>query len=264
MMAGSDLDLMFVYDHADEEEGRRMAPGAWFIRAAHAFVAALTAPGAEGKLFAVDMRLRPSGNKGPVAVSLRAFEQYHAGSAWTWERMALTRARTVAGPARLRTRVEAALEAAMLRAGPPDAIRADAASMRGRMLRELPAHGPWDVKLRPGGQVEVEFITQTALLASGVRGQTTRTALSRLAEAGVLPGEDVATLVAADRLWRTVQSILRISMGPRVAVPPAAALHLLGERVEGRTLDPGALSAMLEGVAADVRRLFRTHVGEPA
>ena len=87
------------------------------------------------------MRLRPSGNKGPVAVSLAAFRRYHAESAWTWERMALTRARVVAGPAALRARIEAAIAAALAAAGDPDRIRADAASMRARMLRDLPPEG---------------------------------------------------------------------------------------------------------------------------
>ena len=104
MMAGSDLDLMLIYTHPEEvteSRGARSLPASqWFIRAAHSFVAAVTAPGADGQLYAVDMRLRPSGNKGPVAVSLASFRRYHAEDAWTWERMALTRARVVAGPPR--------------------------------------------------------------------------------------------------------------------------------------------------------------------
>ena len=104
MMAGSDLDMMLIYDHAPdapESDGpRRLPPSQYYIRAAHAVVAALTAPGMDGALYAVDMRLRPSGNKGPVAVSLEAFRRYHQTDAWTWERMALTRARVVAGAPR--------------------------------------------------------------------------------------------------------------------------------------------------------------------
>ena len=109
MMAGSDLDLMLVYDHPEdvsESRGARSIPASqWFVRAAHSFIAAVTAPGVDGPLYAVDMRLRPSGNKGPVAVPLAGFRRYHAESAWTWERMALTRARVVAGPPALRRRV---------------------------------------------------------------------------------------------------------------------------------------------------------------
>src|SRR6202020_1750877 len=112
--AGSDLDLMFIYDHPEgvtESRGARtVAVSQWFVRLAHAYVAALTAPGVEGHLYDVDMRLRPSGNKGPVAVSLAGFRRYHEHDAWTWERMALTRARVVAGPAGLRRRVNDTIE----------------------------------------------------------------------------------------------------------------------------------------------------------
>ena len=104
MMAGSDLDLMFIYDHpADvtESRGARNLPASqWFVRAVQACIAALTAPGPEGQMYALDMRLRPSGNKGPIAVSLDGFKRYHEWDAWTWERMALTRARVVAAPGR--------------------------------------------------------------------------------------------------------------------------------------------------------------------
>ena len=110
MMAGSDLDLMLIYDHPEgvsESRGERHMPASqWFVRAAHAYVAAVTAPGVDGQLYEVDMRLRPSGNKGPVAVSLASFRRYHAESAWTWEHMALTRARVVAGSPALRARIE--------------------------------------------------------------------------------------------------------------------------------------------------------------
>ena len=211
MMAGSDLDLMFIYDHPEavtESRGPRRLPASqWFIRAVHACVAAVTAPDADGPMYAVDMRLRPSGNKGPVAVSLTAFERYHAGEAWTWERMALTRARVIAGPSPLRQKVEAAIHAAIIAAGPPEKVRADAAAMRSRMIREMPALRAWDVKQRAGGQIDVEFIAQTLQLMHeathpGVASPTTRVALTRLERARLLPAEDAALLIRADHVWR--------------------------------------------------------------
>jgi len=164
MMAGSDLDLMMIYAHPQdvtESRGARpLAASQWFIRAAHSLVAAVTAPGADGQLYAVDMRLRPSGNKGPVAVSLASFRRYHAEDAWTWERMALTRARVVAGAMPLRLLVQEAIAEAIAAAGAPERVRADAAAMRARMRRDLPPDGVWDVKQRPGGLVDIEFIAQ--------------------------------------------------------------------------------------------------------
>jgi len=272
MMAGSDLDLILVYDHparVQESSGARRLPvSQWFIRAVHAFIAAVTAPDAEGPMYAVDMRLRPSGNKGPVAVSLASFTRYHAASAWTWERMALTRARVVAGPPKLRAAVEQAIRAALASAGEPARIRADAASMRARMLRELPADGPWDVKLRPGGQVEVEFIAQTLQLVHGGAGRfstTTRLALGQLRDAGALPDADADLLICADRVWRTVQGMLRITYGraPPTRLSDAAAGGLLRALSAAGvpTVDLPDLGATLDGLADKVRTIFIRHVG---
>ena len=265
MMAGSDLDLMLIYDHepdAVESDGpRALPPSQYFIRAAHAVVAALTAPGVDGALYAVDMRLRPSGNKGPVAVSLPAFRRYHASDAWTWERMALTRARVVTGSPALCDAVRDALAEAMATAAPA-AIRPDAAAMRARMLRDLPPHGPWDVKLRPGGQIEVEFVVQTALLLTPAArpAPTIRVAIDRLAGAGVLAPEQRELLAEADHLWRTVQGLLRITFGPRPPdILPETALDAL-LRATG-DVDAEAFRARVDGVAARVRSVFNARVG---
>ncbi len=264
MMAGSDLDLMFIYDHppdVTQSGGRRPLPASqWFIRAVHAYVAAMTAPDADGPMFAVDMRLRPSGNKGPVAVSLAGFEKYHATEAWTWERMALTRARVVAGPKPLRLKVEAAIAHAISHGGGADKIRADAASMRQRLLKELPPSGQWDVKLRPGGQIEVEFIAQTLqLLAGKPHGPATGEALTAL-----LPAAEAAPLLLADRLWRTVQGMLRILYGrnPQARLSEAAAALLDAVRGLGiAAVDLDALRPILDSTAGDVRAAFIRHVG---
>ena len=275
MMAGSDLDLMLVYDHPEavtESRGARSLPvSQWFVRAAHAYVAAVTAPGVDGQLYAVDMRLRPSGNKGPVAVSLEGFRGYHARDAWTWERMALTRARVVAGPAALRKRVEAAMVEALAAAGESDRIRADAASMRARMLRDLPPQGAWDVKLRIGGQVDVEFIAQVLQLIHArhdpdVCSATTRVALERLGARGHLPAADATLLIRADRVWRTVQGMLRITIGRAAPaeLPEATARPLLraAEAAGATAVDLPALRASLDALAGEVRAAFVRHIGE--
>lgn len=243
-----------------------MAPSQWFVRAAHAFVAAITASGADGPLYAVDMRLRPSGNKGPVAVSMAAFRRYHQRDAWTWERMALTRARVVAGPADLRRRAEAAIAEAM-EAGDGARVHADAASMRARMLRDLPADGPWDVKLRAGGLVDVEFVAQALqlvharALGGGSRSPTTPVALANLATAGMLTRGDATALIEAGHLFRTVQGLLRLTLGRGHpdALPPASARPLL--RATGAA-DLPDLRARLDAAAARVRAIFTRTIGE--
>lgn len=274
MMAGSDLDLMFVYDHPPDmgesvvppgSRARQLPASQWFIRAAHAFVAALTATGPAGALYAVDMRLRPSGNKGPVAVSLTSFRAYHATAAWTWERMALTRARVIAGPRTLGVRVTAAIREAIGSAGAESRIRADVAAMRGRMIRELPPPGPWDVKLRPGGLVEVEFIAQAlqlihASIRPDVLSPTTRVALRRLAGARLLSTKHAALLIRAEHLWRTVQGVLRItlgrSLGKNLPGPSARALARAASMV-----DIGELQASMEDVAQQAHGIFEQLIG---
>ncbi len=182
--------------------------------------------------------------------------------------MALTRARVVAGPAALRRRIEAAIKKALAASGPADQVRADAAAMRARMARDLPPSGKWDVKLRPGGQIEVEFIAQTLQLIHGkadpaLFDPTTRVALQRLAAAGHLDEADRTLLIRADRTWRTVQGMLRITLGrgPVKDLPEASLrplLHAMG------SVDEPALCATLEALAEQVRTAFRRHVGEIA
>src|SRR6185437_2898309 len=134
MTASSDLDLVFVYDVPEGVEAsdglKPLSPTLYFARLAQRFISALTTPTTAGTLYEVDMRLRPTGNKGPAAVSLKSFIDYHASESWTWEHMALARARTVAGPADLRGRVEAEIHRRLT--ARPDAakILADVRDMR--------------------------------------------------------------------------------------------------------------------------------------
>src|SRR5262249_4727395 len=142
MTATSDLDLVFIYthdEHAAQSDGRKpLAPAVYFARAAQRFISALTAMTAEGRLYDVDMRLRPSGNQGPVAVKLETFEQYQREQAWTWERMALTRARVLAGPAGLRKQVEAVIRASLTRSCEAAVVVADARAMRDKLAAQFP------------------------------------------------------------------------------------------------------------------------------
>ncbi len=262
MMAGSDLDLMLVYDHPDDVQESsgpvRQAPSQYFARAAQALVAALTVPTRDGKLYEVDMRLRPSGGKGPVAVSLAAFERYHRESAWTWERLALTRARVVAGPARLRARVAGAIATALAQ-GDPASVLPDTLAMRRRLLAEAPHPGAWDVKHRRGGLMEVEFIAQALQLrgaGAGAHSPVTRVALARLAQAGLLAQDDARKLIRADAMWRAIQGLLRITLGRAVpdAIPDATVikLHRALDRVLGpaRHADPQRCPAGRDQAAA--------------
>lgn len=274
MLPGSDLDIVLLYDHAAGAEAstggaKSLAPSDYFIRLSHQIVAALSSPGAEGRLFEVDMRLRPTGNKGPVATRLASFETYQVEQAWSWERMALTRARVVAGPAAFRKRVAQALRAAQLRPLPPGRALRDAAAMRARLLRELPPFGFWDLKAMPGGMIEVEFIAQGLVLehAPGrpeLLRHNTAMALRALGDGGLLP--EAGTLIQAESLWRTLLGLRRLMMArPLDQELSATALGVLLRGAGGvlgqAPVDEAALRTQITEHAAAVRAAFIRHVG---
>src|SRR5262249_36642764 len=141
-----------------------LPPPLYFARLAQRLIAALTTPTAAGALYEVDMRLRPTGNKGPVAVSLKSFSDYHASESWTWEHMALTPAPLVAGPTVLQDRVAGEIRKRLTQLRPAGDIIADARDMRARMAETFPGRNAWDLKHAPGGLVDIEFIAQTLQL----------------------------------------------------------------------------------------------------
>lgn len=160
MTAGSDLDLIVIYD----------APGAsdaqsWFTKFTQRLITALSAETAEGSLYETDMRLRPSGRSGPVATSLSSFESYHESNAWTWEHMALTRLRPIIGDAALGTKVQSIAER-IINSDRYTTRSVDILDMRRRLYREKPPQSDWDLKTRRGGLLDLEFITQHAILTA--------------------------------------------------------------------------------------------------
>jgi len=173
MTASSDLDLMTVYEAPDEAmtDAKGWAAGVFFSRLTQRLIAALSAHTAEGRLYEVDMRLRPGASKGPVSLRLSAVAQYYAEEADTWEFMALTRARVVwSDDPAFAARTTATLEAILRRPRPGVDVAADARRMRDLMARERPGQGRWDLKRVPGGQVDAEFVAQVRQLAAAVRG----------------------------------------------------------------------------------------------
>jgi len=260
MLHGSDLDLMLIYDHA----AMPTPPTQYFVRLSHALTGALTAQGAEGPLYRVDMRLRPSGNQGPVAVSLAAFKRYHAEQSWVWERLALTRARVMASSPGFAPRLRRAIIAALAREAAPEKIRKDTRAMRDRLAAELPPRGPFDVKLLAGGMLELAFIAEALQLIHGQGDPTlfranTADALRALGEAGHLRPEDAQGLVAADFLWRSIQGIDRITgLAEHETDPPAATLMPLLRATAMPDLD--ALRAEMADKAAHVRGCFERYV----
>src|SRR5262249_19339129 len=132
-------------------------------------VNAMTAQTNYGKLYDIDMRLRPSGRSGPVATSFPSFESYQASEAWTWEHMALTRARVVSAPPEFAARVDSALPAILCAERDAATIAGDVAEMRRAIAAEKPEDDRWDIKYAAGGLVDLEFIAQYLQLVHAAR-----------------------------------------------------------------------------------------------
>ncbi|HEY3889733.1 MAG TPA: glutamine-synthetase adenylyltransferase, partial [Caulobacteraceae bacterium] len=220
MTAGSDLDLMTLYRAGDAQAASAIkgwAAETVYGRFTQRLIAALSAPTAEGGLYEVDMRLRPSGSKGPVAVSFTAFEDYYARDAETWELLALTRARVVwASDPAFAEAATAAIEAALRRPRETAALARDVRDMRALMARERPPAGFWDVKLTPGGLVDIEFAAQYLQLAKAASGGPlcvhTADALAAIAEAGLAPPAPLEALIEAWRLQQDLSQLMKLAV----------------------------------------------------
>ncbi|MBZ0215973.1 MAG: bifunctional [glutamine synthetase] adenylyltransferase/[glutamine synthetase]-adenylyl-L-tyrosine phosphorylase, partial [Fimbriimonadaceae bacterium] len=270
MTSSSDLDLILIYDHpetSDASNGARpLSPGQYYARLTQRLIAALSAPTAEGTIYEVDMRLRPSGNAGPVATALSRFADYHEKEAWTWEYMALTRARVVAGEAKLADQVTQLIRGILCRPRDRDKVLGDVIEMRQRIHQEKGTDNHWDLKRFPGGLVDVEFIVQSLQLIHGaahpdVLQTNTMTALRALKDAGVLPVEDAETLNAAGRLYHDLTQIARLCVDRDVDVMNASAsLKALLAKAGGQP-DFAALDAHLLHTQNQVREVFADQMG---
>lgn len=218
MTATSDLDLIVIYQAGDVEESagpKKLPVTQYYARLTQALLGALTAPTAEGALYAVDMRLRPSGRQGPVATRLSSFRAYQAAEAWTWERLALTRARAVAGAAPVMAAADAAIAEAL--AAPRDraTMLADVREMRARVAEaHKAAHAnPWALKHAAGGLMDVEFAVQAGLLATGISGaRAPGAAIPLLVRAGWISPKKGARLAEAHALAMALQQVERVAL----------------------------------------------------
>ena len=237
MSAGSDLDLMTLYRAADPAGASELKgwDGVTFYgRFTQRLIAALSAQTGEGGLYEVDMQLRPSGTKGPVAVSFAAFEGYYAAEAETWELLALTRARVIwSTGAAFADAAQGAVEAALRRPRDRATVGSEVREMRELMARERPPKGEWDLKLSPGGLVDIEFAAQFLQLAHAGEGgplePNTAAALAAFRETGLGSPKPLADLEMAWRLQQDLTQLLKVALadGADPAAEPAAFKALL-------------------------------------
>jgi glutamate-ammonia-ligase adenylyltransferase len=265
MTATSDLDLILVYDFDDthpESDGSRSLYGAqYFARLTQRLINALTAQTNFGALYQVDMRLRPSGRAGPLATRLDGFAAYQETEAWTWEHMALTRARLISGSPAFKTRVEYVIRDILRRPRNAELVAGDVLEMREAIAKEKGEGDRWDLKYAAGGLVDIEFIAQyLQLIHAHQRPEILDTSTARVLEKAlslrVLAVEDAEILRAAVHLYHDITQILRLCL-PGGFDPKAAGAGLL--RLLARAADVpdfATLDVTLADTQSKVRASF--------
>ncbi|PYF09979.1 glutamate-ammonia-ligase adenylyltransferase [Rhodobacter viridis] len=224
--AASDLDLIMIYDAqgAESSEGPKpLATRQYFARLTQAFITALTAPMPEGRLYEVDMRLRPSGRGGPVAVSLESFRDYQRTEAWTWEHLALTRARVLAGDASLGADVEAVRLAVLAEKGCDPKVMPDLAEMRARIFAAKAPDGAWEAKIGPGRLQDIELLAQSFALRAAEPARKVE------AQLRIGPRHGFVTKEEGERLASAYRLLWRLQAGGRLLTDKPLDLETVGE-----------------------------------
>jgi len=266
MTASSDLDLILLYDfdpeHPDSDGARSLQGAHYFARFTQRLISAFTTRTNYGVLYEVDMRLRPSGRAGPVASHIKSFAEYQDREAWTWEHMALTRARVISSSPGFRRRIEKIIREALMR--PRDAVRvaSDVAEMRRAVALEKGEDDIWDLKYAAGGMVDIDFIAQYLQLVHAatkpdILDVSTLRVLDNAARLGVLPQSSAEVLRSATRLYHDLTQILRLCVSERFK-PETSGEDLL--RVMARAGDApdfSSLEARVKETEGEVRRVFR-------
>ena len=236
--AGSDLDLIVIYDAAGVETSdgpKPLATRPWYAKLTQTMITALTAQTPEGRLYEVDMRLRPSGRQGPVATALESFRAYQRDEAWTWEHLALTRARVLAGPPDLAAEVEALRREILAEKGQGARVIPDVAEMRARLAEAKPPQGPWEAKNGPGRLMDIELCAQAIALRQASPARSVERQLASDQGRHLSQTEKQALEQAARLLWQT-----------------QAAGRLLSDRgVSPETLGEGARAFLLRETGQD-------------
>ncbi len=203
--AESDLDLIVIYDAQGQEmsEGpKSLATRPYYARLTQSLVTALTAQMPDGRLYEVDMRLRPSGRQGPVATSWQSFTAYQMDEAWTWEHLALTRARVLVGDPEMAAAFEAFRREVLAQKGQGAGVRADVSRMRDRLSEAKPPRGTWEAKNGPGRLMDIELAAQTFALISAAPARTVERQIASAKRCGVSESDQQVLLDTYRLMWR--------------------------------------------------------------
>ncbi len=272
----SDLDILFLYEEGSWRPPKGVAPAEHLTRIGQRVISWLSMPMREGPGWAVDVRLRPSGSRGPLMVSLEAFRQYHEEMGRTWERQTLLKARPCAGDPGVGARAMEMIDRILAQAPGPDAKTFH--EMRMRMERERGRQakaGGIHLKLGPGGMADIEFLVQFHQMRRWagdpeVRIQQTPGLIQGLTEAGVFHKEEGQALLEAHSLFKGVENRLGLILDHKGTDQPCSPEEIGAlEPLEGVALGPSPrdgedLHGLLERVMAGVREIYLRHfLGSP-
>ena len=271
MAASSDLDIIVIYDFDNEvkaSDGEKpLAPQQYFTRLTQRLISSLTVPTSLGSLYEVDMRLRPSGQSGPLATQFNSFKSYQCEKAWTWEHMALTRARVISGSDEFKQKLENTIKDVLSAERNPETIAKDILDMRKRLSKERSTNNIWNIKMIRGGLVDLEFITQyLQLIHAGkypdILDQNTLGALEKITAHNLLDTGAAETLHSAAELYNKLTQILRLCVTGEFhsEKAPEALKNLLART----TQDPGfsQLEDRLKETLSNVSNIFNSLIGE--
>ncbi|MGH6819142.1 MAG: bifunctional [glutamine synthetase] adenylyltransferase/[glutamine synthetase]-adenylyl-L-tyrosine phosphorylase [Methylovirgula sp.] len=269
MTATSDLDLILIYDfdaaHPESDGAQPLHATRYYTRLFQRLISALTVATRRGLLYQVDMRLRPSGGQGPLATQLASFAEYQRKEAETWEHLALTRARVIAGDPSLRVEVEAT-RVAILAAPRSSSLPSDVAAMRLLIAKEKGENDPLDLKYAAGGMMDIDFLGQYLCLRyahenSEIVDVAPAAIIAKAGAFGYLARDAVDLLVDAHRLYSNVTQVLRTILPPSqpLAEAPEAVKRRLAAALD--LPDFPQLTAELIETGKKVRATFRQVVG---
>ena len=269
MTAASDLDLILLYDfdaeHPDSDGTPSLHGAQYFARFTQRLISAFTTRTNYGVLYEIDMRLRPSGRAGPVASHIQSFAEYQEHEAWTWEHMALTRARVISASPEFRVRIEKVIHGVLTRVRDRAGTANDVADMRRAIALEKGEDDLWDLKYAAGGLVDIDFIAQYLQLVHAaekpdILSVNTSAVLENAAKLGVLGQSEAEILRSATRLYHDLTQILRLCVSDKFK-PEAAGEDLLQVMARaGDAPDFSALEARVKETQSEVRRVFRAIV----
>ena len=274
MTFSSDLDVLFIYRSTGSDQSQSAGPRSlplsqYYGRLSQRLVTALSALTPEGKLYEIDARLRPSGDASPLASEVAGFAAYQNKSAWSWEHMALTRARVVAGTPALAADADKIIHDVLVRPRDAGQLVCDVADMRERIDKERFSENLWKLKHVRGGLLDLEFIAQYFQLREAYRypqiiAAETDRVFERLAECGVMESDAALDMASACRLLRRLQALLRLTVGVSREEKqyPAGVREALAKAAEVGTFEE--VKTLLMETQEKIRNYYAVFVNQPA